>query len=83
MDVIEVAPDPPPPAYLTIPLDIESILPTESLSVVEFLWYPFPNLFRTRDGAGAPVWSDSPPHGIDAARLLSCAVPRQETVKRL
>ena len=83
MDVIEVVSDPPPPAYLTIPFDIESILPTESLSVVELLRYPFPNPFRTRDGAGAPLWSDSPPHNIDAACLLSCAVPRQKTVKRL
>jgi len=84
MDIIEVTPDPPPPAYLTIPFDIKSILPKRHLSVAELLRYEFPNPFRAPHHSSAvPAWSDLPLHSIDATHLLSCAVPQQETVRRL
>jgi hypothetical protein len=84
MDTIEVFPDPSPPAGLVIPSDVESALPGRSLTVSELLRYGFLNPFTTpRDSAYSPTWSDSPPHNINAVLLLSCVVPRWETVKRL
>ena len=84
MDSIEVAPDPPPPAYLAIPFDAESVLPKRSLSVTELLQYNFPNLSQVpHEDAGIPVWSEAPPHDVNATLLLSCVVPRWETVKWL
>jgi hypothetical protein len=84
MDSIEVAPDPPPPAYLAIPFDAESVLPKRSLSVTELLQYDFPNLSQVpHEDAGIPVWSEAPPHDVTATLLLSCVVPRWETVKWL
>jgi hypothetical protein len=84
MDTIEVFPNPPPPASLVIPSDVESVLPGRSLTVAELLQYVFPNPFTTpRDGARTPAWLDLPPHNVNARLLLSCTVPRWETVKHL
>ena len=84
MDGIEIAPDPPTPAYLTIPFDDKSFLPRKCLSVAKLLQYEFPNPFWTpHNGASIQIWSDSPPHDIQAALLLSCTVPQWETVRRL
>jgi len=84
MDDIEITPDPPLPACLAIPFDIESALPGRSLTVAELLQYKFPNPFATpHNGTGVPVWSTSPPHDVDAMLLLSCTVPPWETVKHL
>ena len=84
MNHTEVSPDPPPPANLTIPFDVESILPGRFLSVAELLRFRFPTPFYApHNGAGVPVWSGSPPHEIRAAILLGCVVPFRGTVKQL
>ena len=84
MDHIEITPDPPSPTCLVIPPDAELILPGRGLTVMELLQYAFPNpLTGPHNSASIPVWSDSLPHTINATLLLSCAVPRRETVKRL
>ena len=84
MDVIEIPPDPPSPTFLAIPFNAELVLPGKSLTVTELLRYEFPNLFVTRcGGANTRTWLDLAPHDIDPALLLSCAIPRWETVKQL
>lgn len=84
MDHVEIAPNPPMPVRLIIPLDIEPTLPRRHLPVSKLLQYKFSNPFWTpHDGTGIQVWSDSPPHKIHAALLLSCMVPQWETVKQL
>ena len=84
MHDIEITPDPPLPAYLSIPHNVKSALPGRLFSVVQLLQYDFPIPFCTpHNGTGTPVWSDSPPHNVCTALLLSCVVPQQETVKRL
>jgi len=85
MDYIEIAPDPPAPAYLTIPFNDESVLPRRCLSVMGLLQYEFPVPFWSspRNGTSLQVWSDSPPHDICATLLLGCAVPQWGTVRQL
>ena len=84
MHDVEITPDPPLPAYLCIPPDVESALPGRSFSAMQPLLYNFPTPFYTpHDSTGIPVWSDSPPHNVCAALLLSCVVPQRETVKWL
>ena len=85
MDFIEISPDPPLPAYLSIPADAESLLPERCLSVTEFLQYKFPGPFHQapHDHTGGTVWSDSPPQEIQVGLLLGCTVPQWETVKQL
>jgi hypothetical protein len=57
MDGVEIVPDPPPPASLTIPFNVESFLLKRCLSVAELLNYKFPNTFwALHDGAGILVW---------------------------
>jgi len=81
---IEIAPDPPMPAYLTIPFNDESVLPRRCLSVAELLRYEFLNPFwAPRNGTSIQVWSDSPPHDVCATLLLGCAVPQWGTVRQL
>ena len=84
MDHVEIAPNPPIPVRLIIPLNIEPTLPRRHLPVSKLLQYEFSNPFWTpHDGTGIQVWSDSPPHEIHATLLLSCTVPQWETVKQL
>ena len=84
MHDIEITLDPPPPVYLSIPLDVESALPGRLFLVMQLLQYGFPNPFCTpHNGTSIPVWSDSPPHNVCAALLLSCVVPQWDTAKQL
>ena len=85
MDFIEISPDPPLPAYLSIPADAKSLLPERCLSVTEFLQYKFPGSFHQapHNHTGGTVWSDSPPQEIRVGLLLACTVPQWETVKQL
>ena len=70
MDIIEITPDLPPPASLTIPLDVEFVLPRAHLPTAALLLRKFPDTFTAPcSGAGVPVWSDSPPHDVRAALL--------------
>ena len=84
MDFIDIAPDPPLPAFLLIPTDTESVLPGRHLSVAELLRYEFPNPFWTPSNSPCVlVWSDSQPTYVHAGLLLNSGVPRQETLKLL
>jgi len=83
MDTIEIAPDPPPPASLTILLDVESVLPGVCLPATALLQYKFPDPFTApHSGVTIPVWSGLPPHDVRPA-LLGCPVPERETVEQL
>ena len=76
--------DPPPPAYLCILPNVESALPGRSFLVMQLLLYNFPTPFYTpHNSTSIPVRSDSPPHNVCAALLLSCVVPQWETMKWL
>ena len=86
MDFIEIAPDPPTPAYLSIPPDAESVIPGRSLSAADLLRYEFQNPFwvpYNGTSSGVPAWSGFPPHEVCARLLLSCVVPRRGTIKQL
>ena len=84
MDCMEISPNSPPLAQLSIPFNIEPFLPERSLSVAELLWYRFPGPFRSpHNSDGIPVWSSLPPHDVHAGLLLSCMVPQWETMKQL
>ena len=60
MDSIEIAPDPPTPAYLTIPFDNKSLFVDSSLSVNEVV------AWIADDGPGTIVdWLGDEDEGID------------------
>jgi hypothetical protein len=84
MNHIDIAPDPSPPAYLSIPPDMESALPGRSLSVTELLQHKCPSPFWPPcDSPCAPAWSDASPHQVRLAVLLTCGVPQRELLRKL
>ena len=81
---INVTLDPSPPAYLSIPFNVESALPGRSLSVTELLQHKFPSPFWAPCGSPcAPAWSNASPHQVRLVVLLTCRVPQRELLRKL